>query len=606
MLQDLLGSDPSLAGVGGLVRERTAGNPFFIEEVVQALVEGGSLVGTKGAYRLVKPVAELVVPPTVHAVLAARIDRLPEREKDILQTAAVIGKEFTERVLRAVSELPEADVGAALATLTRAEFIYEESVHPEIEYSFKHPLTHEVAYRSQLGERRASTHAAAARAIAELYADKLDERAALLAHHWEAAGESLEAARWSRRAAEWAGVSDLAEAAAQWRKVRELLATVPDSAERLEMGVQADIALLGLGWRFGIAEDEAAAIFAEGVALARQTHDPGALSTLLNTYGMVRGMSGHVAEAVERTREGTRLADETNDAGRQLGSRVALVEAQYMAGDLRGALETLGEARAYAAEAPSGARIRTGFSPSNWMVMMSGWLLFDTGHPEEAARELERARSLAREHGETELLGWAHELSAHVAAFRGDSDRALDHARQAFDIAERIGSSFSRTSAYDALGCVHLANQGWASAASAFEQALSIVRERGIGLHWEPRILAELAEAQLGGGDVEKARATAEDAVRRVRALSTKVTECRALLTFARVLLRSEGAGARGPVEAALGRTLALVAETGAGLYEPQIRLELAELARLTGDEDARRRELSEARRLLGAMGCLA
>src|SRR5206468_3631940 len=300
-------------------------------------------------------------------------------------------------------------------------------------------------------------------------------------------GESLEAARWSRRAAEWAGVSDLAEAAAQWRKVRELLATVPDSAERLEMGVQADIALLGLGWRFGIAEDEAAAIFAEGVALARQTHDPGALSTLLNTYGMVRGMSGHVAEAVERTREGTRLADETNDAGRQLGSRVALVEAQYMAGDLRGALETLGEARAYAAEAPSGARIRTGFSPSNWMVMMSGWLLFDTGHPEAAA--------------------------------------------------------------------------------SAFEQALSIVRERGIGLHWEPRILAELAEAQLGGGDVEKARATAEDAVRRVRALSTKVTECRALLTFARVLLRSEGAGARGPVEAALGRTLALVAETGAGLY---------------------------------------
>ena len=604
LLQDLLGSHPSLAGVGGLVRERTAGNPFFIEEVVQALVEGGSLVGTKGAYRLVKPVAELVVPPTVHAVLAARIDRLPEREKDILQTAAVIGKEFTERVLRAVSELAEADVRAALATLTRAEFIYEETVHPENEYSFKHPLTHEVAYRSQLGERRASMHAAAARVIAELYADKLDERAALLAHHWEAAGESLEAARWSRRAAEWAGVSDLAEAARQWRKVRELLTTVPESAERLEMGVQADIALLGLGWRLGIPEDEASAIFAEGVALAR--HDPGALATLLNTYGMVRGMSGHVTEAVERTREATRLVDETNDAGRQLGSRVALVEARYMAGDLRAALETLREARAYAAEAPSSARIRTGFSPSNWMVMMSGWLLFDTGHPEEAARELERARSLAREHGETELLGWAHELSAHVAAFRGDSDRALDHARQAFDIAERIGSSFSRTSAYDALGCVHLANRDWASAASAFEQALSIVRERRIGLHWEPRILAELAEAQLGGGDVERARATAEDAVRRVHDLSTKVTECRALLTFARVLLRSEGAAARGPVEAALGQALALVAETGAGRYEPQIRLELAELARLTGDEDARWRELSQARRLLGAMGCPA
>jgi class 3 adenylate cyclase/tetratricopeptide (TPR) repeat protein len=603
LLQGLLGADPSLAGVAGLVRERTAGNPFFVEEVVQALVEGGSLVGTKGAYRLVRPVAELVVPPTVQAVLAARIDRLPQREKDILQTAAVVGEKFTERVLRGVSGLAEAEVGAALATLTRAEFIYEDAVHPEAEYSFKHPLTHEVAYRSQLGERRASMHAAAARAIAELHADKLDERAALLAHHWEQAGDILEAAGWSRRAAAWAAVSDLTEAARQWRKVRALLAMVPDSPEKVAMGLRAAVELLGLGWRLGIPDDEAAAIFAEGVALARQTDDPGALATLLNTYGTVRGMSGHVAEALERTREATRLVDETNDAGLQLAARVPLVEAQYVAGDLRAALETLREARVFAAKVPDGARLRTGFSPSIWIVMMSGWLLFDTGHPEEAGRELERALALAREQGETELLGWAHEFSAYVVAFSGDPGRALDHARQAFDIAERIGSSFSRTSAYDALGCVHLANENWAPAASAFEQALSIVRERGTGLHWEARILAQLAEAQLGSGDLETARATAEDAVRRAGDLSTKVTECRALLTFARILLRSEGAAARGPVEAALGRALALVAETGAGLYEPRIHLELAELARLTGDDDAHRRELSQARRLLDAMG---
>jgi len=193
-----------------------------------------------------------------------------------------------------------------------------------------------------------------------------------------------------------------------------------------------------------------------------------------------------------------------------------------------------------------------------------------------------------------------------VAAFRGDPGSALDHARRAFGIAEQIGSSFSRISAYDALGCVHLANHDWVPAASAFEEALSIVRERRTGLHWEPRILAELAEAQLGGGDVERARATAEDAVRRARGLSTKVTECRALLTLARVLLRSDGAAAHGPAEAALRQALALVAETGAGLYEHQIHLELAELARLSGDDDAHARELSHARRLLGAMGSAA
>ena len=604
LLQDLLGSDPSLAGIGDLVRERTAGNPFFIEEVVQALVEGGSLVGTKGAYRLVKPVADLVVPPTVQAVLAARIDRLPERAKEVLQTAAVIGMEFAEAVLRRVSEVQEAEVSAALATLTRAELVYERTGHPEDEYGFKHPLTHEVAYRSQLGERRAPMHAAVARAIAELYADKLDERAALLAHHWEEAGERLEAARWSRRAAEWAGVSDLAEAMRQWRKVRALLALVPDSPEKSEIGVRAGIALLGLGWRVGIPEDEASAVFAEGLTVARQTNDPDILASLLNTYGTVRGMSGHVAEALERTREATRLADETDDVGLQLAARVPLVEAQYMAGDLRAALETLREAAACAARVPDGAGIlRTGFGPSNWVVMMTGWLLFETGHPEEAGRELERALVLAREHGETELLGFANELSSYVAAFVGDPGRALDHARQAFEIAERIGSTFSRTSAYDALGSVHLANRDWAAAASAFEQALAIVRERGIGLHWEPRILAELAEAQLGAGAVDNARTMAEDAVRRARQLSTKVTECRALLTFARTLVRSEGAAAREPVAVALAQALALVQETGAGLYEPGIRLELAELARLTGDDETHRRERSRARRLLDAMG---
>src|SRR5204862_2804776 len=132
---------------------------------------------------------------------AARIDRLGEREKLVLQTAAVIGREFTEPVLRRVSDLPETDLAAVLAKLTSAEFIYEQALYPQAEYAFKHPLTQEVVYRSQLGERRSRTHAAVARAIAELYPEQLEERAALLAHHWEEAGDALEAARWHRRAA---------------------------------------------------------------------------------------------------------------------------------------------------------------------------------------------------------------------------------------------------------------------------------------------------------------------------------------------------------------------------------------------------------------------
>ena len=205
---DLLGSDPSLDGLPELIRERTGGNPFFIEELVQALVEAGSLEGERGAYRLARPVEEAAVPASVQAVLAARIDRLAQREKAVLQAAAVIGKEFPAPVLERVVELEPAELEDALRNLVAGEFVYEQELYPEALYAFKHPLTQEVAYGSQLGERRAAVHAAVARAIAEHYPERLDERAALLAQHWEAAGETLEAARWHARAAAWSGTSD--------------------------------------------------------------------------------------------------------------------------------------------------------------------------------------------------------------------------------------------------------------------------------------------------------------------------------------------------------------------------------------------------------------
>jgi len=156
LFADLLGNDPSLDRLRALIQERTSGNPFFIEEIVQSLIETGALAGTRGAYRLVRPAEEVGVPATVQSVLAARIDRLPEREKRVLQTASVIGKKFSEPILERVAELGGGDLSAALHALTSAEFLYQESLYPEAEYAFKHPLTQEVAYRSQLSERRAS------------------------------------------------------------------------------------------------------------------------------------------------------------------------------------------------------------------------------------------------------------------------------------------------------------------------------------------------------------------------------------------------------------------------------------------------------------------
>jgi predicted ATPase len=160
-------------------------------------------------------------------VLAARIDRLPEREKQLLQTAAVIGRELGVTLLSEVAEQPERELREALRALVEAGFLYESALYPEPEYTFVHPLTREVAYASQLGPRRARIHAAVARALQAADPARLEERAGLVAHHLEAAGEAFEAACWHARAGLWAMRADYVETRRHWEKVRSLLAGAP-------------------------------------------------------------------------------------------------------------------------------------------------------------------------------------------------------------------------------------------------------------------------------------------------------------------------------------------------------------------------------------------
>ena len=183
LLQVLLGDDASLQPLTHLLITRTEGNPFFLEESVRTLVETGVLVGEPGAYRLGQVLPTIQVPATVQAVLAARIDRLPPEEKRLLQTAAVIGTEVPLPLLHAIAELPEAVLQRGLAHLQAAEFLYETRLFPEREFTFKHALTHEVAYGSLLQERRRVLHARIVEAIEALSPDRLAEQVERLAHH---------------------------------------------------------------------------------------------------------------------------------------------------------------------------------------------------------------------------------------------------------------------------------------------------------------------------------------------------------------------------------------------------------------------------------------
>jgi hypothetical protein len=256
------------------------------------------------------------------SVLAARIDRLAEREKRLLQTASVIGKDFPEPLLAAVAELPANELKIALAALRRAEFIHDQALYPVVEYAFKHPLTQEVALGSLLQERRRHLHGAVASAIELETTDRPDESAALLAHHWKQAGAALTAARWHKRAAEWAGITNAAESLRHSERVRSLVRTLAHDSETLPLGVSACQGVLGLGWRLGTPTDEAAPVFEEGRQLAEESSDVRALAALNGTYAAVLGLvGGDSDEYVRYSRVSTRLADQTEDMGLQIAQR---------------------------------------------------------------------------------------------------------------------------------------------------------------------------------------------------------------------------------------------------------------------------------------------
>jgi class 3 adenylate cyclase len=181
LLDALLGEDLTLAPLKRLLVKR--GNPFFLEETIRTLVETKALAGERGQYRLTQQVQALQIPATVQAVLATRIDRLPSGDKHLLQVASVIGKDVPLALLRTVAELPEAALRGTLNRLQAAEFVYETGLFPDLEYTFKHALTHEISYGALLQGRRRELHAQIVGALETLHADRLGEQIERLAHH---------------------------------------------------------------------------------------------------------------------------------------------------------------------------------------------------------------------------------------------------------------------------------------------------------------------------------------------------------------------------------------------------------------------------------------
>ena len=246
LLSALVGDGADLEPLKRLLVERTEGNPLFLEESVRTLVETGALAGERGAYRLSRPIEHLQIPASVQAILAARIDRLGSEDKRLLQAAAVIGKDVPVPLLLAIAEAAEGEVRAGLGRLQAAEFLYETRLFPDLEYTFKHALTHEVAYESLLHDRRRELHARIAGAIESLSQDRRAEQLDRLAHHafhgelWDQAVTSLREAALKALAR-----SAYREATIHLEQALAALRHLPDTAETRARAIDVP----GSSWR---------------------------------------------------------------------------------------------------------------------------------------------------------------------------------------------------------------------------------------------------------------------------------------------------------------------------------------------------------------------
>jgi class 3 adenylate cyclase/tetratricopeptide (TPR) repeat protein len=570
LISDLAGDDPSLDGLPELIHERTAGNPFFIEEIVRELAEADYLAGGRGTYRLVKPVEDVGVPTSVQVVLAARIDRLEPDAKRLLQAASVAGKEVSESTLVRISEI-EGPGGfeATLERLVEAGFLYEAELYPERVLAFRHPLTQEVAYASQLAGPRAATHAATARALIELNPERHDELAALIASHWEQGEEPLEAARWSARGAYWAGHSRPRDSQRLWQNVMKLVAGLEETPETAALAVSSRLLQLQYAWRLGMSTDQARQLSAEAEEIAKRSGDLRSRALLRLSTGVRPGIVHQAETWLEAVRDTNRLAEESGDVHLQVACLGAGSYAFLATGDFEGFEGELDKVLDLTdGNHEIGARIVIG-SPIAWAMFGKGLVRRETARLDEAEELFNTGLRIAIEDGDPETASWIRSNVAGLHALRGEAEAAVAMGRRNYELTERLGDVFSRTLALASLAHAHLAAEEGPEALEAIEGAEQIYREAmESGGEIESWRAAIRAEALRLVGRTDEAVELAEWASRVAREHGMLWPLALALLALGRARM----AAGRDDAREALEDTVAVARATGA-----RVNLEAAE-----------------------------
>ncbi|HLB78370.1 MAG TPA: tetratricopeptide repeat protein, partial [Candidatus Dormibacteraeota bacterium] len=597
-LAALLGDGPSLAPLTPLLSARTEGNPFFLEESVRTLVETGVLVGEPGTYRLARPLEGLQVPATVHAVLAARIDRLPPEDKRLLQTAAVIGTDVPFALLRAIADVPEAALHRGLAHLQAAEFLYETRLFHEPDYTFKHALTHEVAYNSLLLERRRVLHARIGEALEALAPDRVGEQVERLAHHalrgevWDKAVPYCQqaGARAYDRAA-------FREAVTAFEQALQALTHLPEDGDTRVLAIEIRLAvehpLSSLG-ELG----RCLVLLGEAEALARALDDRTRLGRVLIGMASVLRITGDPDGAMAAGQQALELAAALGDSALQVRASSDLGSVSYAIGDFGRAAE-LQQQSVEAADRESG-------TPTTPLRISSrAWLartLSALGAFAEGRRHGEEALRLATLEGRGSTPIVVHCFLGELYLAQGDLEHAIRVLEQGLALCRASGNRNWLRMTAAGLGYASALQGRLAEGRALLEEGISESLRTGT-LGNRSRCVAWLSEVCRLAGRGDEAWQHAHQALDLARQEKTRGREAAALYHLGALHAHADPPDAA-PAEAHYQQALALALaeELGMRPLVAHCHLGLGTLYATTGQPEPARAALTTAIDLYRAM----
>jgi class 3 adenylate cyclase len=470
LVVELLGPDPSVAELGHKIAERSAGNPFFAEEMVRDLAERGVLRGNRSAYVSTADVGEVSVPATLQATIAARIDRLDPAAKRTLSAAAVIGAKFSRDLLETLG------IDPVLQDLVSGEFIDQIRFTRRPEYVFHHPLVRTVAYESQLKSDRAELHRRVAAAIESGDTTAADENAALIAEHLEAAGDLHTAYCWHMRAAAWSTNRDIGAARLSWEHARKIADALPaDDPNRAAMRIAPRTMLCGIAFRvhLNVAGDR----FEELRELCSASGDKASLAIAMAGLVVDQAFHGWVREASRLASEAMALIESLGDPTLTVGLSFAAIYAKFESGEWADVLRWSQQVIDLADGDPSKgnfivgsplARAFTTRAMARYCLGRPGWR-DDLGHGVALARSVDPA-SYATVVTYVYFVGIPHGVL-------GPDDSAVREIEDALRIVKRSGDDLALSNAQMALGF------------ALVHHPTAAERDRG------QKLLAELSEA---------------------------------------------------------------------------------------------------------------